>query len=72
MTGSVRLVDNELVVVLPAAVAQRLNAQAGVEVSFVTSPNGVELIEDAERAHQLEVARGVMSDDREALSELAK
>lgn len=72
MTGNVQIVDNQLVVVLPPAVAQRLNAQAGSKVSFVASPNGVELIEDAEHARQLEIARGVMKDDREALGELAK
>lgn len=72
MTGNVRILDNELVVVLPVSVAQRLNAKAGSEVSFVASPNGVEIVEDAQRARQLEIARGVMSDDSEALSELAK
>lgn len=72
MTAQVKVIDNQTVVVLPADVVERLRLGTQSEVGVVESPNGVEIVVDLELARQLEIARGVMRDDREALSELAK
>ncbi len=72
MTAQVKIVDNQTVVVLSADVLARLGLGSQTEVGLVASPNGVEIVVDLERARQLEIARGVMREDREALAELAK
>lgn len=72
MTARVMLVDGLPVIVLPAEVAERFQLRDQNEVGMLYTPNGVELFVDPERARQLQVARDVMHDDREALAELAK
>lgn len=72
MNANIELIGNRLVLVLPQEVATRLNVSDGGQVGVIASPNGVELVTDLEVAHQLEVARGVMRDDHDALRELAK
>lgn len=72
MNANVEIVDNRIVLALPPEAAARLNLTGSGEVGVVASPNGVELVSDLEIANQLEIARGVMQDDHDALSELAK
>lgn len=72
MTAQVKIIGNQTVVVLPDDVLARLGLGSQSEVGVVASPNGVEIVVDLNRARQLEIARGVMRDDREALAELAK
>jgi antitoxin component of MazEF toxin-antitoxin module len=72
MTTQVKIIDNQTVVVLPEEMVARLCLGDQSEVGVVASPNGVEIVVDLQRARQLEIARGVMRDDRDALAELAK
>ncbi len=72
MLANVEIVNDKTVLVLPADAAARLNLNGGSQVNLVDSPNGLEIVADPERARQLEIARGVMREDHEALSELAK
>lgn len=65
-------IDNRPVIVLTDEVAARLQIDAHAEVHAIPSENGVELIVDAKVAKQLEAARRVMREDREALEQLAK
>ncbi|MEO0529204.1 MAG: AbrB/MazE/SpoVT family DNA-binding domain-containing protein [Planctomycetota bacterium] len=72
MNATVKTIDNQIMVALPADAVARLRLSDGGEVGIIASPNGVELVSDLELARQLEVARGVMRDDHDALRELAK
>lgn len=69
---AVTSIDNRLGVFLPADALAKLHIQAGDEVTLIESPNGFELVADSQVARQLEVARGVMSDDTAALAKLAE
>lgn len=71
-TLRVTMIDGQPAVLLPPEVAERLAVTDGAEIAAVETAVGYELTNDAERARQLEVARGVMRDDRDALGELAK
>lgn len=72
MNANVEIVDNRIVLTLPPEAAARLNLTGSGEVGVEASPNGFALVSDLEIANQLEIARGVMQDDHDALSELAK
>ena len=69
---SVTAIEDRCAVFLPPEALARLQAGAGDEVTLIESPNGLELVADPEVARQLEVARGVMQDDADALAKLAE
>lgn len=64
--------EDGVTVVLTPELAAQLQVPDGGEIHAVRSQNGVELIASSEIAHQLEVARRVMKEDRETLSHLAE
>lgn len=72
MTSSIQLINDQAMVVLPPEALDQLKAEVGATVAVVTSPNGIEIVADLEKAKQLELARDVMAEDRQALNELAK
>jgi putative addiction module antidote len=62
---------SDLGVVLPEEVLQRLGVGVGDTLFAIETGEGVELLAgDEEIARQLETARGVMRDNREALRRL--
>lgn len=71
-TLRVTLVDNQPAIVLPADLAEKLNVSVGGELRAIPSVNGVELVRDQDLADQLETARRVMVEDRQALRKLAE
>ena len=71
-TLRVTLIDNQPAVVLPADLAEKLNVSEGGELRAIPSLNGVELVSDQDLANQLEAARRVMDEDRQALRKLAE
>lgn len=66
-------IGNSTGVILPKELLQELGAEQGQSISFVKTPNGIELRPyEADFEHQMEVAREVMRRRRSALRELAK
>jgi putative addiction module antidote len=60
-------------IVLPPDVLKRLNIASGDQVCLIDTPNGVEITSLAPlQAEQLQVARQIIAENREALQELAK
>lgn len=73
--GAVKLVQvgNSVGVVLPEEVLARLNAKEGDTVFLTETPRGVAIISsDSVRQEQVEAARDIMEDRRQALKELGK
>jgi putative addiction module antidote len=66
-------IGNSTGVILPKELLNELGAEQGQTISYVKTPQGIELRPyDAEFEHQMEVLRGVMKRRRNALRELAK
>lgn len=66
-------IGNSTGVILPKEVLRELGAGRGQTISYVVTPNGIELRpHDAEFERQMEVARTVMRRHRAAFRELAK
>jgi len=66
-------VGNSTGVILPKELLDRLRLKRGDELYALETPDGVKLTEfDAEFARQMEVAEGVMRDDRDILRKLAQ
>lgn len=68
----VTTVGNSAGVVLPKELLAKLRVQKGDTLFALETPNGVELTAyDAELERQMEIAEGVMREDREVLRRLA-
>jgi putative addiction module antidote len=68
----VTTVGNSVGVVLPKELLVKLRVQKGDTLFALETPNGVELTPyDAELERQMEVAEGVMREDRDVLRRLA-
>lgn len=66
-------IGNSTGVILPKELLSELGAEQGQTISYVKTPNGIELRPyDAEFEAQMKVAREVMQRHRVALRELAK
>ena len=66
-------IGNSTGVILPKDVLAELGAEQGDTISYVKTPDGIELrMADADFDAQMEVARDVMRRRRKALRELAK
>ena len=60
-------------IILPKEIMSKLNLKKGDTVTFVDTPNGVEITAyDPEFENAMDAARKVMGDYRNALKELAK
>jgi len=60
-------------VVLPKEILHRLRVEKGDTLYVIDTPNGIELSAyDEEFAEQMEVAKRVMREDRDALRKLAE
>jgi len=60
-------------IILPKEILSRLHVKKGDTVTFIETPNGVEITAfNPEFEEEMEKARKVMSDFRNALKELAK
>jgi putative addiction module antidote len=68
----VTTVGNSAGIVLPKELLAKLRVEKGDTLFAVETPNGIELTaHDDEVARQLEVAEGVMREDRDVLRRLA-
>jgi len=66
-------IGNSTGVVLPKEILQKLRVEKGDSLFAVETPNGIELTPyDPEFAAQIEMAEGVMREDRDALRKLAE
>jgi putative addiction module antidote len=66
-------IGNSTGVILPKELLSELGAEQGQTISYVKTPNGIELRPyDAEFEGQMKVAREVMQRHRVALRQLAK
>jgi putative addiction module antidote len=73
MQTKITAVGNSLGVILPKEILTRLNVRKGDGLSFVETPNGVELRPyDPAFEKQMDVARRIMHKRRAVLRELAK
>lgn len=75
MTRKLKLVaiGNSTGVILPKDLLDRLRVSRGDELTVLETPDGVALTGyDPEFARQMEVAEGVMRDDRDLLRKLAE
>jgi len=68
----VTTVGNSAGIVLPKELLAKLRVQKGDTLFALETPNGVELTSyDADLERQIEIAEGVMREDREVLRRLA-
>ncbi|HKP34094.1 MAG TPA: AbrB/MazE/SpoVT family DNA-binding domain-containing protein [Sphingomicrobium sp.] len=66
-------IGNSTGLIFPKELLRELGAEQGQSISYVKTPNGIELRPyDSEFERQMEVARGVMRRHRAAFRELAK
>ncbi len=66
-------VGNSTGIILPKEIVQRLRVEKGDTLYVLETPNGIELTPyDREFAAQMEVAEGVMREDRDVLKKLAE
>ena len=75
MATSVKVttVGNSVGIVLPKELLERLRIKKGDILYVAETPNGVELTPyEEEFAHQMDVADGVMRQDRDVLRKLAE
>lgn len=75
MTYTLKLttIGNSVGVVLPRELLSRLRLEKGDNLYVLETPDGIELTPfDPELARQLEVAEGVMKENRTVLRKLAK
>lgn len=69
----VTTIGSSVGIVLPKSVLTKLRVQKGDTISFIETPNGLEITAyNPEFATQMDAARKVMDDYRNALNELAK
>ena len=69
----VTTVGNSAGVVLPKELLAKLRVEKGDTLLVLETPNGIELTaHDAELERQLDIAEGVMREDREVLRRLAE
>ena len=72
-TVKITTVGNSVGVVLPREILERLHVEKGDSLYVLETPNGVELTPyDPEFAEQIEIAKRVMREDRDALRKLAE
>jgi putative addiction module antidote len=66
-------IGNSTGVIFPKELLRELGAEQGQNISYVKTPNGIELRPyDPEFEHQMDILRDVMRRRRNALRELAK
>jgi putative addiction module antidote len=66
-------IGNSTGVILPKELLRELGAEKGQSISYVRTPNGIELrASDPEFDRQMEAAREIMRKDRAILRELSK
>jgi putative addiction module antidote len=66
-------IGNSTGVILPKELLRELGAEKGATISYVKTPNGIELRPyDEEFERQMQLAREIMRKDRAILRELAK
>jgi putative addiction module antidote len=69
----VTTIGSSVGIVLPKSIQSKLRVQKGDTISFIETPNGVEITAyNPEFEKQMDAARKVMDDYRNALNELAK
>jgi len=72
MTVKLTTVGNSTGIVLPRELLEKLRVKKGDILHVLETPNGIELTSfDAEFARQMDVAEGVMREDRDVLRRLA-
>ncbi len=72
-TVKLTTVGNSVGIVLPKEILERLRVRKGDTLYVLETPRGIELTPyDPEFARQMEVAEGVMREDRDALRKLAR
>lgn len=72
-TLKITTVGNSAGIVLPREILERLRVEKGDTLYALETPNGIELTPyDPEFAEQLEAAKLVMREDRDALRKLAE
>lgn len=72
-TVKVTTVGSSTGIVLPKEVLQKLRVSKGDQLHLTETPDGIKLTPyDPEFARQLEVAEGVMREDRDVLRKLAE
>jgi putative addiction module antidote len=65
-------VGNSVGVVFPGEILERLRVQEGDSLYVLETPRGIELIAyDLEFARQMDLAEGIVREDRDALRKLA-
>ena len=73
MTLKLTAIGNSTGIILPRELLEKLRAQRGDTLYAIETPNGIELTAyDPEFARQMELADGIMREDRDALRQLAK
>lgn len=73
MTLKLTAIGNSTGIILPRELLEKLRAQRGDTLYAIETPNGIELTAyDPEFARQMELAEGIMREDRDALRQLAK
>lgn len=71
--AKVTTVGSSVGIVLPKSIQSKLRIKKGDTISFIETPNGVEITAyNPEFEEQMNAARRVMDDYRNALNELAK
>lgn len=72
-TLKITTVGSSVGIVLPKSILERLRVEKGDTLYAIETPNGIELTPyDPEFAKQMEVAKIVMREDRDALRKLAE
>lgn len=72
-TLKITTIGNSVGVILPKEVLAQMNVDKGDELYLTRTPNGIELTNyDPKLIRQMEVARKVMRENREALKKLAE
>ncbi|MEQ8469535.1 MAG: AbrB/MazE/SpoVT family DNA-binding domain-containing protein [Marinoscillum sp.] len=71
--SKVTTIGSSVGIVLPKSIQSKLRVKKGDTISFIETPNGIEITAyDPEFEDQMDKARKVMDDYRNALNELAK
>jgi putative addiction module antidote len=71
--SKVTTIGSSVGIVLPKSIQTKLRVKKGDTITFIETPKGVEITAfDPEFEEQMEMARKVMDDYRNALDELAK
>lgn len=73
LTVKLTTIGNSTGIILPKELLEKLRVQKGDTLHVLETPGGIELTPlNAEFARQMDVAEGVMREDRDILNQLAK